>query len=504
MSYLEQLRQKNSETLTLNGAKTWSATGNACLDLFAVAGGMRYRSPSDLIKLFERAYIEEPETAMKLLFYIRDIRGGMGERKTFRILLRHAAKVWPNSARKNVRLISEFGRFDDLFCLMGTPAEKEVIKVVKKQLEADLAALEERKNGNPNAHISLLAKWMPSINTSSARTRRTAERLVKVLNMTPKNYRKMLSALRANTCLTERYLTNNCIDKVQYSSVPAGAMLKYRNTFSKKDTERFDSYLEEVGNGTEKIHCETLFPYEIIRTFVKRIEGSLFGYTEIKDADKAVEKLWNNLPAELGNENAICVVDTSGSMSWHEVNGITPMLIAVSLGLYHAERCKGAFHNHFITFESNPHLIEIHGETLQDKIRYIGNADWGGSTNLEAVFNLLLETAVDSGAKQEELPSVIYIISDMEFNCAVREPQNTVYDNVKELFRAFGYNLPTVVFINVNSWKMQAPVRANQKGTALMSGMGVSSFKEKCDYNTTPLDHMYKILYSDRYKEVKA
>ena len=206
MSYLHSLKQKNSEMLTLNGAKNWSTTGNACLDLFAVAGGMRYRKPVELIRLFERAYIEEPDTAMKLLFYIRDIRGGMGERKIFRTLIRHVAKVWPESAKKNICLISEYGRFDDLFCLLGTPAEEEVLKVVRAQLDADLASFEERKKGNPNAHISLLAKWMPSINTSSPKTRALAYRLANALGMKPVQYRKTLTALRANICLTERYL----------------------------------------------------------------------------------------------------------------------------------------------------------------------------------------------------------------------------------------------------------------------------------------------------------
>lgn len=496
MSYLDQLKQKNSETLTLNGAKTWSATGNACLDLFAAAGGMRYRKAGDLIRLFDRAYIEEAETAMKLLFYIRDIRGGMGERRVFRILLRHTAKTWPKSAEKNVRLISEYGRFDDLFCLLGTPSENEVIKVVRAQLDSDLAALKERKNGNVNAHISLLAKWMPSINTSSLRARKTARCLAKALGMKASNYRKMLSALRAGICLAERYLTEKRPEKVQYSAVPAGAMLKYCRTFKRKDKERFEDFILSVMCGDKTLHADTLFPYEIIRPF--------FGKSSIKSPDgrDTLEALWYSLPKTVSAENAISVVDVSGSMFCGLQ--VKPILIAVALGLYHAENCKGAFHNHFITFESNPHLIEIHGKTLEDKLRYICSAPWGGSTNLEAVFNLLLNTAIKSNTPQDELPSTLYIISDMEFNCAVSNSDDTVFENAKKSFEANGYKLPVVVFINVNSWQMQAPVRAHDKGAALMSGASVNSFKERCDPNTTPLSHMYKILLSDRYKEVHA
>ena len=497
MSYLNQLKLNNSETQTLNGAIAWSATGNACLDLFAVAGGMRYRKPGELICLFERAYIEEPETAMKLLFYIRDIRSGMGERRSFRTLIRHVAKTWPASAKKNVRLISEYGRFDDLFCMLGTPAEDEVIHVVKEQLDKDQTALKERSNGNIGAHISLLAKWMPSINTSSPKTRALARRLAKALEMKPEQYRKILSALRANICLTERYLTEKRPEKVQYSAVPAGAMLKYHKAFRKGDGERFGTYIKAAANKTAKIHADTLFPYEILRPYFCRKK-----YWDSGDYN-ALEALWNNLPADVSSENSICVVDVSGSMCYG-VGSVAPIIIAVSLGLYHAERSKGAFHNHFISFESNPHLIEIHGDKLENKLRYVMDAPWEGSTNLEAVFDLLLRTAIKSNAAQEELPSTLYIISDMEFNQAVRNPNKTVYQNAKERFEEYGYRLPAVVFINVNSWQMQTPVRAHEKGTALMSGASVHSFKEHCDHNTTPLDHMYKILLSDRYKEVHA
>ncbi len=206
-----------------------------------------------------------------------------------------------------------------------------------------------------------------------------------------------------------------------------------------------------------------------------------------------------------GNENAISVIDTSGSMYCHfGEKSVTPALILQSLGLYHAERCKGAFHNRFISFESQPHLIEIHGATVADKLRYIQSAPWGGSTDLEAVFMLILETAVDSNASQKELPSVIYIISDMEFNYAVRNPNKSVYENARELFEEYGYTLPAVVFINVNSWQMQAPVRAHQKGAALVSGMGVNTFKEKFNGNMTPMSHMMKVLISKRYEEVHA
>ena len=500
MGYLNVLEQKACETRTMNGARAYSSTGDACLDLFSVACGMRYRTPQDQIRLFDRAYIENPELAMKLLFYIRDVRQGMGERQLFRTLIRHVAKTWPESAEKNVRLIPEFGRYDDLFCLLGTKSEETVTELVKQQLERDMMSLEERKSGNLDAPISLLAKWMPSINTSSARTRGIAQRLMKDLEMDCYSYRKMLTRLRANSCVTERYLTEKQPEKIQYPAVPAGAMLKYRQSFVRQDGERFTAYLSDVSAGKEKIHCETLFPYQILRPFIagQRREMDVAG-------EETLEALWEHLPREFGNENAISVIDTSGSMyCGFQQNAVTPALIAISLGLYHAERCKGTFHNRFISFEDRPHLIEIHGATLRDKLRYIQSAPWGRSTNLEAVFELLLETAVDSLASQDELPSALYIISDMEFNRAVRNPDKSIYENARELFESFGYSLPAVVFINVNSWRMQAPVRMHQKGAALTSGMGVSTFREKFDGNMTPMSHMLKVLMSKRYEEVHA
>ena len=208
MSFLDNLKEEASFTETLNGAKTHSTSGDACLDLFAVAGGMRHRSYRDQIHLFDRAYIENPELAMKLLFYIRDIREGLGERELFRNLIRHTSKTWPESARKNISLISEYGRFDDLMCLMGTPSEEAVVELIRTQLNQDCEALKKRKAGNINAHISLLAKWLPSINTSSARTRGQAKVLASALVMNAGQYRKLLSALRANIALPERYLTS--------------------------------------------------------------------------------------------------------------------------------------------------------------------------------------------------------------------------------------------------------------------------------------------------------
>ena len=500
MSYLDNLKTESNYTRTLNGARTHSSTGDACLDFFAVAGGMRYRRPAEQIRLFDRAYIETPELAMKLLFHLRDIRGGMGERKLFRTLLRHVSFTWPESARKNVAFIAEFGRWDDVLCLLNTPAGKQAVQVIRDQLAQDEAALKRREAGEEDAHISLLAKWLPSDNTSSPRTRKTAERLIQALGMTRKEYRRLLTALRARIGLAECQLTRKRPDKINYEAVPAQAMLKYRQAFERVDNARFTEYLADVDAGEKLIHTETLFPYEILRPF---FEGRWMRFGRATKGSDVLEQLWNWLPGSIDSVNAISVVDTSGSMYWG-AGSLKPALVSQAMGLYCAERCKGPFHNHMITFESTPHLVEIHGTTLSDKLRYISTLPWGGSTNLEAVFDLILDTAVTYQAKQEEIPQVLYIFSDMEFNCCIKDASRTVYDNARELFEAYGYQMPAVVFHNVNSWQMQTPVTSHTRGTALTSGASTSALEHKFDGNITPMEHMLRVLGSQRYALIHA
>lgn len=499
MSYLNELKTESNYTRTLNGAKTHGSTGNACLDFFAVSGGMRYRRKSEQIRLFEQAYIETPDLAMKLLFHLRDIRGGMGERKLFRTLLRHVAFTWPESVRKNVSYIPEFGRWDDVLVLLQTPAKNQAVELIRAQLAEDEAALRRRQAGEEDAHISLLAKWLPSDNTSSPRTRKTAMLLIQALEMKQKEYRRMLTALRARIGLTERQLTRKQPEKINYEAVPAQAMLKYRSAFKRADKERFSEYLNNVRKGEKQIHTLTLFPYEVLRPFFK---GGYWNKYEAAES-QTLEQLWEHLPGAIGSMNAISVVDTSGSM-YCSCGPLTPALISQAMGLYCAERCEGLFHNHLITFENRPHLVEIHGDTLRDKLKYIGNLDWGNSTNLEAVFDLILETAVNNRAKQTEMPQVLYIFSDMEFNSCMRNANRTVYENARELFNLYGYEMPAVVFHNVNSWQMQTPVTAATRGTALSSGASTFTLEHKFDGNVTPMSHMLRVLNSERYAMIHA
>ena len=495
ISYIDSLKAEANTARTLNGAKAYAGTSDACLDFFAVAGGMRYKRPAVQIALFDRAYIETPDLAMRLMFHLRDIRGGMGERKLFRTLLRHVSFEWPESAVKNVRYISEFGRWDDLICLLGTPAQDEAVRIIREQLSRDEAALRRREGGDDVAHISLLAKWLPSDNASSRRTRKNAQLLIKALGMDGKDYRSLITSLRARIGLTECQLTFKRPEKVNYEAVPAQAMLKYRGAFHRADDERFGEYLKKVKSGKKGIHAGTLFPYEILRPFFNR-DG------EARDCD-VLERLWKNLPGSVANANAISVVDTSGSM-YSSRGNIVPALISQAMGLYCAERCRGLFHDYLITFESTPHLIQIRGNTLRDRLNYISSFPWGGSTNLESVFDLILNAAVKAQAPQDEMPEVVYIFSDMEFNRAMRNADMTVYEAARAKFEKLGYKMPAVVFHNVNSWQLQTPVTAHTLGTALTSGSSVHAMESKFDGNVTPMDHMLRVLNGERYAMISA
>ena len=636
---------------TLNGALAYSSSGDKCLDLFFIAGAMRYHDLERINMKFVEAYRENPELAMKLLFYIRDIRQGIGERDIFRRLIRTTAKKWPESAVKNVRWIAEYGRWDDLLCLLGTKAETEVVRVIREQLEADWEALERRKKGERDAHISLCAKWMPSSNTSSARTRGNARVLMRLLKLSEKQYRAILTPLRAAISLTEHYVSRRQFDRINYDHVPSQAMLRYDDLFTRFDRERYEAFMRGVRGGYRKMNAGTLTPDQIVRRtgcfsferdgrgigyrqggrcnwFPEELEGrqgqignmisarryqwgkfipvqlvrrpnngfcrmKLFQgdvtrnsrrwkayYYNLRRAEAWMpmrkveylgtyragspkqflkthpwfcdsgyivslvpciyignrgrkyffyevfrlcrrfagprhvfreklsrgcyrlihtEEFWKVLPGEVGMKNAISIIDTSDSMQAYGAH-----TLAEALGLFYAEHAKGVFHNKFITFSERPKLMKTRGEQLWQKLANIHNASWGGTTNLEAVYNMLLRMAVRARAGQDEMPSAVVIYSDMEFNRSVTNPYGNLYKDFQEKFEQAGYEMPAVVFHNVNSLQMQTPVLSDTTGAALSSGRTTRHMKHKYTRSTTPLTHMLEILMSDRYAPIHA
>lgn len=454
---LNELKRELNYTTTENGAITHKTSNSYVLDYFAQGSALRNRDEVDIIRLFTKSFSEDPLLTMKILFYSRDIRGGQGERDTFRKIIKYLANNHTDTMRKNIEFIPEFGRWDDVYALFDTKLENEAISLIKNQLNEDI--ISEKP--------SLLAKWLKSENTSSKESRILANKTRELLKMTPKNYRKTLSLLRKRIDIVESKISNKNYKEIDYSKVPSNASLKYRQAFYRNDGERYSKYLDLLSEGKVKVNTKTLYPYQLV--------SKALDYPSIEEK-QLLNSMWDNLPDFIGdnNENNIAVIDTSDSMDG------TPMEVAISLGLYLAERNKGAFKNHFITFADNPELVEVVGSNFCEKVHNISNANWEMSTNIESTFNLILNTAIKNKLPQEELPSRIFIISDMEFNQiennswswsdTPNRDDKALFEKLKERFKKYGYDMPKLVFWNVDSRNDNIPMTMNDEGVQLVSG----------------------------------
>lgn len=483
---LKYLKQETNFTITENNALTYKTSGNFCLDLFSAIGALRTSHSSDIIFRFDKAYKESPDIAMKILFYARDIRGGLGERRVFNIIINYLANYYPNSIIKNIKYIPEFGRYDDLLSLLDTPCQNKLIEFISNQLKNDLAAMEENKKD-----ISLLAKWLPSVNTSSVVTVSKAKKISKLLGMDYKQYRKTLSSLRKYIDIIENYLReeNYIFD---YEKQTSKSLFKYRKAFIRNDYDRYMDFLNAIKKGKAQLKTDTLYPYDIIRRCKEDVS---------EDEKETLDITWDSLPNYCkDDENSITVIDGSGSMYWY--GNPSPIEIALSLGIYFAQNCKGEFNNHFITFSQRPQLVEIKGDTIVDKVKYCMQFNEASNTNIQKVFELILNTAVKNKVPQEELPSTIYIISDMEFDRCTDKKTNFEY--AKKIYEDKGYKLPKLVFWNVQSRQEQVPVKMNEDGVILVSGSSPRIFNMVISGSFNPYEYMMQILSSKRYSVIKS
>ena len=493
---LEYLKKEANIAYTENGAVTNATTGSDCLDLFATIGALRRESDSEIESRFIRAYTENRDTAMKLLFFARDIRGGLGERRVFRVILRWLACHEPESVRKNLPFVAEYGRYDDLLTLLGTPCEGDMLDLLKAQFEADSAALE---NGG---EVSLLGKWLPSVNASNPETVRHGKKIARHFGMNDAAYRKALVALRAHIRIVE----NNLREKdytFDYAKQPSRALYKYRKAFIRNDAERYGSFIKRVFTGEVKLHADNLAPYELVEPYLEFSWGTRSFMREITPEEKnTLNATWASLPDYGSRENAIAVVDTSGSM--YCTAKPLPGAVALSLGLYFAEHNTGLYKNHFIEFSAKPRLIEIKGETFADRLRYVASFNEVANTDLEAVFDLILQSAVKNHVSADELPTKLIIISDMEFDRCVNGADRSVFENAKERFTYHGYKLPEIVFWNVASRTRQQPVTVNEQGVALVSGCTPRLFSMVAGGNLNPYAFMLEVIQSERYAGIVA
>ena len=480
------------DATTQNGAETYSSTLSPVVDLFGMGGALRSRTPAAIEETVFLAWLADPVLTLRCLFYIRDAREGVGERNTFRIAINRLCREPAQqsvaqrffSDPNKVRLIPEYGRWDDLFAMFDTPFESVALEVLGKQFYGDLNALKE----DENAEISLVGKWLPSINASKAETRKLAFKVESAFGLKHREYRQALSTLRARLNVLERNMTSGDYSKVSYASVPSLAFIRHLKAFKRRDSKKFSSFIERVKSGEEKINASVLTPAEIVWKAFRR------------DLGDEADSIWKALPNYLGDvgEQALVVADTSGSMSTN-ADGM-PLAVALSLALYYAERNTGPWQGHFLTFSANPQMVRIRGTGLLEKLIGMSSADWDGSTNVEAAFRLILRIATVNGLSQEDIPKKLYIVSDMEFDDCT---QGTNYQNAKRLFADAGYALPTVVFWNVNSMQNNCPVRFDESGTALVSGYSAAIFKGLVGKDDlTPEGLMLDVLNGPRYSAI--
>ena len=500
-TFLNQMTKDSNFTYTENGGVTRKTTESKVLDMFAVGGAYRERSDEDVILLFKNAFEEDPDLAMKCLFYLRDVRGGQGERRFFRVAFRWLCRMYPTIAIKNLNNVSEYGRWDDLiYATEGTGAESAAFNIIKHQLALDL----ECKTP------SLLAKWMPSQNASNSETKRLGRKLAKYLGMTSREYRKTLSTLRERINVLERLMSAGEWDKIEFDKIPSRAGIIYRNAFARRDILA-KKYEEFAKNKDTKVNTEVLYPHDVAHKAFQ-INSHL---VSIEDPTRLMlQKYWDNLKDFYNGrkENGIAIIDVSGSMAG------TPMEAAVSMGAYIADKSHGPFANHFITFSERPELVKFEGVDIVDKFHRCVGADWGMNTNLQAVFDMLLRTAKNRHVKVEDMPSRIYIFSDMEFDGCVTfdtrqrrwsygetvesiDEVNSDLEKIKKQWKAEGYDLPQVIFWNLNARHNNIP--AIGEGFSYVSGFSPVMI-ETILSGKDGYDLMLEKLLSDRYKAVTA
>lgn len=502
---LNGMKDATNYTLTENGGVTHKTTRSDLLDMFAMGAAMRNRSDEDVILMFRKAFEENPLYALKCLFYIRDVRGGQGERRFFRVVIKDMAsysKATKEAIARNMKYVPEFGRWDDLYAFIDTPLQNDALAIMKHQLALDV----ECKTP------SLLAKWMKSENASSEETARLGTITRKYLNMSHKEYRKTLSVLRTRINIVEKLMSENRWDEIEFDKIPSKAGLIYKNAFARRDIIKA-KYEKFAKDETTKVNAGTLYPYEVVKKAIDLMRPQSYSRQQVAmdNVDRLmINKYWENLTDYFNGAklNALAMVDTSGSMMG------TPMNVAVSLGLYCAEKAGGPFANHYISFSSRPQLIECIGTDFCDKVDRIVSTNLCENTNIEGAFDMLLSTAIANRVKQSDLPEYIIVISDMEFDSATgnyswsrhntsqinSRNAETVMEGIERKWNQNGYVMPKLIFWNVDARQNNIPMLGNDY-VSYVSGFSPSIFQSILT-GKTGYDLMLETLDKERYSVI--
>lgn len=487
MAFINALKNElnDEKCLTTNGAVGYVTSGKKLLDLNFSVTSLRKQPEREIVNKFIDAYYENPVLAMCWLFYARDCRQGIGERRLFRVAMTYLATLKPDMVRSVLHLISDYGRWDDLLCLLDTPVKDEVKALIATQLSIDIAHM------NDGQSISLLPKWLPSEVASSNITKRYATTIRKYLGMTSKQYRQTLSRMRKYLDVVECKMSAKQWNEINYEAVPSRANLIYNNAFLRNDEERRRSYLGALSKGEAKINASVLFPDDIVHRYTE------WGI-HVKKYDETLEGLWKALPI-LTSENTLVVRDGSGSMYGK------PMDVSTAMAIYMAERSTGEFHNQFITFGAKPKLISLDGmDTLREKLVKTYQETDCSNTNIKAVFDLILRTAVNSNMSQEDMPKNIVIISDMQFDGQMFNFTQPLFEVIAQEYSTHGYQLPRLIFWNVNEYHSNVvPIQQNELGVVLISGYSQNLVKMIMSGETDPYECLVKALQDDRYKPIE-
>ena len=505
-SFMAAMKSENNLKRTENGAIARKSTLSKVYDLFALGGAYRKRSDEDCILLFKEAYEEDKNYALKCLWYLRDIMEGQGERRFFRVCLKWLATHDTDTVVRNLSTIVDdgFGRWDDLFVLFDTPAESAMMRLIQKQLIEDIKAYKVK-----NGAVSLCAKWMPSINASSHDTVNMAQRFIKEFDVTPAVYRKTLSGLRERLHVVERLMSQNRWNEIDFSHLPSRAGLLYRNAFKRRDliAEKY----KEFAHSDEKVNAGTLYPYDVVAA-AKKVMGCDYYYSNkraaLDDTERLmVNKYWDNLNDYFkgGISNMMVVADTSGSMTSGS-GSIAPIDVAVSLALYAAERAKGPFANHYISFSRYAKLVETTGVDFCDKVNRIVRANLCENTNLESVFDLVLNTAMRYRVRPEDIPSTLVIVSDMEVDrCSDMYGDKMIFMNKLrrkwQIMCGGKYKFPNLVYWNVDA-RNSTFLDDNRSGVTFVSGASPILFTQVLT-GKTGIELMMDKLNEERYSNIQ-
>lgn len=502
--FMDSLKETLDNTsVTENGMIWYKSTDNALLDFLFKISSFRDYWYSQMMEVFDT--FKDNEYASRLLFYCRDVRGGLGERKLFRDYLMYRrddtiAKMTEEEFTKLCNVIVKYGRYDDLFCLIHTDLQYDhinefLISYINDQLLKDLKACDEYWYSN----ISLLAKWLPSENASSKQTKDLAHFIRKGLKKSSRQYRRMLSKLRSALNIVETDMCANRWKIINYNFVPSKANLNYSEAFLRHDEERRRQYLSDVSKGAAnvKINASTLYPHEIVsRYYDKNVYSHRVNYF-----DETLEQLWNNLPKIDGLDNTLVVRDGSGSMLTYAAGTKTCAIdIATALAIYCSQYCNSEYKDQIITFSSRPQYIDLSNKkALKDKLDFCDLYDDCSNTDLGKVFSLILDTAIKNKLSQEDLPKQLLIISDMEFDQGCDFTGNVIEEAQKQ-FDVYDYKVPRLIFWNVCSRTNTIPVKENELGVSLISGFSQNVLKMVMNEELDPYKSLIKEL--DRYTDV--